>query len=101
MSIGQTARRYDQTPIGGASELGDSTLDFPGVADIDRGYIHFHRWRHVLDYGELADPFGYGRIAQYRRSRYARRYFFEQLKPFCDRPIFDLAKSSGVAVRPR
>jgi hypothetical protein len=62
MSARQRARRHDQAAIRGARECRDGALDLAGVAHVDRAYLHADRRRHGLDYGELANPGGYGGI---------------------------------------
>ena len=47
--------RQDQTAIRGACKFRDILLDLPGITDADRTHFHSNRWRHVLDYSELAD----------------------------------------------
>src|SRR5262249_59361675 len=64
-------------------EIGDGVLDFAGLAQLDRAYLHAQQRGDGLDRAQLCDPGSKGAIEQDRRSRHLRRNLFEQLKPFC------------------
>src|SRR3984893_10822275 len=94
----QPATRHDQAAVRGVRECGDGALDVAGIADVNRLHLHPQRRSHGLDHGELVDPLGYCRVAKDRCSRHTRRDLFEQLQKFRTHSVFDLCKTSGVAV---
>ena len=94
-------RRQDQTAIWRVCESLDRALDLTYVAHIDRAHLHPDRRRHALDRAELADPRGYARIPNNRRSPHARRDLFEQFQPFAAQAVFERKETGGVAARPR
>ena len=51
-----------------------------GVVSIDWAYLRADRWRYGLNYGELADPSGYGRIPKDRSPIYTRCDLLEQFQ---------------------
>jgi hypothetical protein len=66
----EPARRHEQSPIRTLREVRNGTLDFPGIAQVDRAQLHADR-SGSLDCGKLANTGGDGRIAQHRRALHA------------------------------
>src|SRR3974377_429897 len=97
----QRARRHDQPAILGSRKGRDRSLDLARVAQVDRSYIYARRCGHRLNYRNLADPGGYGRIPQYYYSRETGCNLLEQFKPFSTQAIFELHEAGGIAARLR
>ena len=91
----------DQPAIRPARERRDAAFDLARVAHADRGQLHTERRRRGLDRGETTGPGGNRRIANNRRSRHARRDFFEQLQQFPAHAVFERDETGGVAAGPR
>ena len=101
MKCSRRAPGHDQAAIRVQSERRDGTLDLARIPHVDRTQVHAKRRRHSLDRAELARSGRYGRIAQDRRSRYARGNVLEQLQPFPGDGIFEVAKAGDIAAGPR
>src|SRR5215831_13264484 len=97
MKCSSRAAGHDQAAIRIPSERRDGTFDLARIPYVDRAQVHAKRWRDGLDRTELAGSGRNGRIAQDRRSRYARRNVLEQLQPFPGDGIFEIAKTGNVA----
>jgi hypothetical protein len=82
------ARRHNQPAIRRTREGRDSALDFVGVAQADRGYLHPKRRRHGLDGGKLIGSGALAGISKDRCSHHAWRDLFEQLQPFPGHAVF-------------
>jgi len=71
------APRQDQAATRCARECRDGTLDFAGVAHVDRVDLHPKRRRHGLDDGKLAGAGDLIGLPKDRHSRHAWRDLLE------------------------
>src|SRR5207237_9495947 len=60
---------HDEAAIRLTRKGGNAVLDLAGVSRVDRAQFHPERWSHGLDYRELADAGGNGRVPKDCRPR--------------------------------
>jgi hypothetical protein len=101
MNRRRVGRRRDQTAIRRACESRDAVLDLTRVTHVDRGDLHFERWRQRLDSRKLGCAGALGCISKDRRARYVRCDLLKQFQPFRAHHEFDAHETSQVATRPR
>src|SRR5262249_17320820 len=101
MNNRRCAPGHDQTAVWLTRDDTDGALDCSHIAHVDGAHVQSYRRRYSLNSAELAEPGGYGGIAEDRRARHARRDLFEQFQPFPAQSIFELHEARGVAARPR
>ena len=90
---------YDHAAIAGTCERRNGTLDFVGVAHVQRRELNTKGLRYRSNGAELSDASRRGGITKHQGSGHVGRDLLEQFGPFAAHAVFEIREAGDIAAR--